>query len=270
LGNVPFGVSQNYTWTIANSGNAPLTLTGSPDLVVLTAGANISALNVTAMPATPVAAAGTATLTISFTITAPGAFDFDVSIENDDADENPYTWTVAGTGAGNVPEIDVSRGPLGVPHGGVDSVGNTGISAPLVLTYSLSNTGGATLNLTGAPLVNVANATNCTVQVTAPPAASLIPPAGSEAFTVEVTPSGGGAFAFSVSISNDDADENPYGWVVVGTAGSTGGGNGGSGGGGDGGDEESCSTASAPGSTHLLLALAAAAAVLSRSRRREA
>lgn len=88
------GQSQTLTYTIANQGNVALTITTPVTIAGLV---NCTATVVT-QPGTSVAAAGTTTLVISVTPTAVGAFSFTVSFANNDADENPYNWTVSGTG----------------------------------------------------------------------------------------------------------------------------------------------------------------------------
>ncbi|MDO3385442.1 hypothetical protein QWI17_06265, partial [Gilvimarinus sp. SDUM040013] len=52
------------------------------------------------------AGGGSTTFTVQYTPTLAGAFSFDLSFVNDDADENPFNFTVSGTGSG-APEISV-------------------------------------------------------------------------------------------------------------------------------------------------------------------
>ena len=89
-----FSFASSSTYTIANTGNVALTITNPVTIAGLV---NCTATVATA-PAASVAAAGTTTLVITVTPTAAGAFSFTVSVVNNDADENPYNWTVSGTG----------------------------------------------------------------------------------------------------------------------------------------------------------------------------
>ena len=81
------------TFTLLNSGTAPLTVTaispGGPDAALFT----VSGLG---FPAT-LAPAETRTFTVTFTPTTPGTFTAMLSIVNDDDDENPYQFTVRAT-----------------------------------------------------------------------------------------------------------------------------------------------------------------------------
>lgn len=255
LGNVPFGSVQSVTYTIENTGSVTLNLTGTP-VVVVTAGTNTQNVAVVAQPTASVAAAGTVAFTVNFEVVTAAAFDFTVSIANDDSDENPYDWTVSGTGVA-APEMDVSRA-VGVADGSTDAVGNAAVGAAQTLTYTISNNGTTTLNLSNAI---TSSALNCTVSVTTQPAATVAA-AGNTTLVVSVIPSAAGAFSFDISIANDDLNENPYNWTVSGT-GTTATGSGG-GGGGDGG----CSTGGdAPYSWLALLGLLSLGAVAIRLRK---
>ncbi|MCZ7607989.1 MAG: hypothetical protein M5U25_18405 [Planctomycetota bacterium] len=92
----------NLTYTIQNTGDFELNLTGTP-LVSVTAGTNVTSVNVTTSPSTPVAGAGSTQFIINVVPTAAGAYDFTGSINNDDPDENPYNFTVSGNAVSNVP-----------------------------------------------------------------------------------------------------------------------------------------------------------------------
>ena len=85
------------TFTISNSGTAALNLTGAPKVAV--SGANAADFTVTLDPGTPVAAGGgSTTFQVTFDPSAPGPRTATLSIANDDADENPFTFDIAGTG----------------------------------------------------------------------------------------------------------------------------------------------------------------------------
>lgn len=115
------------TFTIANTGAAPLTV----DTVSLS-GANPGDFSVTSSPASPVSAGDSTTFQITFDPSAAGVRTATVSIVNNDADENPYTFAIGGTGVENVgsalqknmatqvcasgadPEPNTDKSPLGV------------------------------------------------------------------------------------------------------------------------------------------------------------
>lgn len=94
---------QSFSYTIENAGPGVLNLTGSPRVVV-TPISNVN-VSVTNQPATPVAVSGTSTFDLSVQPISATAFSFTVSIANDDPNENPYVFTVSGTGVSNVPPV---------------------------------------------------------------------------------------------------------------------------------------------------------------------
>jgi uncharacterized repeat protein (TIGR01451 family) len=86
-----------HTFAIRNTGSADLNLTGAPLIVI--GGANVGDFTVSAGPTTPVTAGGgTTTFQVTFDPIATGLRTATVSIANDDADENPYTFDIHGTG----------------------------------------------------------------------------------------------------------------------------------------------------------------------------
>ena len=100
FGNQISGTSSSATtFTIENTGNAALNLTGTPKIAISGTNASEFTIDQTATTAT-VAAAGTTTFTITFSPTSQGAKTAAISIANDDATgaENPYVINLTGTG----------------------------------------------------------------------------------------------------------------------------------------------------------------------------
>jgi hypothetical protein len=85
------------TFTIQNTGTAALNLTAASPYVTI-GGANAADFALTANPTTPIAAAGNTTFSVTFDPSALGTRTATISIANNDADENPYTFTIQGTG----------------------------------------------------------------------------------------------------------------------------------------------------------------------------
>jgi surface protein len=84
------------TFTIENTGNQNLLLTGSP--IVNITGANASDFTVTIVPSTTVTSVSNTTFQITFDPSAVGDRTATISIANNDTDENPYTFAIQGTG----------------------------------------------------------------------------------------------------------------------------------------------------------------------------
>ena len=85
------------TFTIQNLGTAALSLTGVSPYVVIS-GAHAADFAVTAIPSNSIAASSSTTFQITFDPSADGLRTATISITNNDADENPYTFAIQGTG----------------------------------------------------------------------------------------------------------------------------------------------------------------------------
>lgn len=200
-------------YTIQNSGGATLNLTGTP-LVSISGQTNCSA-SVNTQPSSSISASSSSTLIIAATPSSAGSFSFNISISNNDSNENPYNWIASGTGFG--PEMDVSQGATSILDGTTDNVGSKTAGSAFTRVYTISNNGVfSNLILTGIPLVNISGQINCSASVTAQPT-SPISVGSSTNFTVSTTPSAAGVFNFIISINNDDSNENPYNWAVLGS-----------------------------------------------------
>ena len=208
-------------FTVANLGNTNLNLTGTPKVVV--GGANAADFSVTVQPSSPVAASGNTTFTVRFDPSAVGLRSATFSIANDDADENPYDFSIQGTGTGAA-EMDVSGNSVSITDGdGTPSLtdhtdfGSADISSGAVdRVFTVSNLGNTSLNLTGTPKVVVGGTNAADFSVTVQPT-SLVAPSGNTTFTVRFDPSAVGLRSATLSIANDDADENPYDFSIQGT-----------------------------------------------------
>ena len=98
--------------------------------------------------------------------------------------------------------------------------GNVNVGSTHDHIFTIQNTGTANLNLTATPIIAVRDfpgggvSTEYAVQSNA---TTPVTPAGSTTFTIRFTPTGAGAKVATLSIPNDDADENPYNWYITGT-----------------------------------------------------
>lgn len=82
------------TFTITNTGDTSLDLSAGVSIT----GTNASDFTVTSVPATSVAAAGNTTFQITFDPSATGTRTATISIVNNDANENPYDFSILGLG----------------------------------------------------------------------------------------------------------------------------------------------------------------------------
>jgi hypothetical protein len=81
------------TFTIENTGSLALTVGN-----ITISGTHASCFSVTSKPSSSVAASGSTTFTITYTPSAVSDQTAEVTIVDDDADENPYSFTISGYG----------------------------------------------------------------------------------------------------------------------------------------------------------------------------
>ena len=94
LGDVIIG-RVDLSYTINNTGTANLSVT-SPSASNLV---NASAFEVLSPPTTPVVPGGSTTVDIRFVVDDFGPFSLDLNLLNNDSNENPYNFTISGTGS---------------------------------------------------------------------------------------------------------------------------------------------------------------------------
>jgi len=121
--------------------------------------------------------------------------------------------TIVTLGPGSLPEIDVQR-PTGtsIPDGGTDNVGSKTVGVPTTIVYTVRNTGGGSLSVTGATASSLVNCGGYTVNTSLP---LTVAPGGTGTLSVSVTPSAA-AFSFDLALANNDSNENPYNIAVTG------------------------------------------------------
>jgi hypothetical protein len=93
FGNVPPGTVKDLTFSLLNTGDGELTLTGNP-IVALSGSDDFS---VTSQPSSPVAPGGNTNFTVRFAPTTPGSKTASLAIASDDADEASFIIHLAGT-----------------------------------------------------------------------------------------------------------------------------------------------------------------------------
>ncbi|GEP45379.1 choice-of-anchor D domain-containing protein [Brevifollis gellanilyticus] len=164
----------------------------------------------TATVTVDVASNAPASLNVSGTVTGGGETN---TANNTGSDTIPVLAPeIAVTGNGN----NIADGALLAAASSTNATdfGSTPVQGGAVeMTYTISNSGGAPLNLSGTPKVSV-NSSDFTV--TQQPAATVAA-GGNTTFKVSFDPSTAGVISATVSVANNDGDENPFDFVVKGT-----------------------------------------------------
>jgi hypothetical protein len=123
------------------------------------------------------------------------------------------------TGLGPVvesPEIALEQSGSDVPTGSTHPFGSVATGGFLERTFAIFNTGTASLTLSGSPRIAISGSGDFTI--TSQPASADIAPGGNDTFTVRFTPTGSGPKSATLSIANNDGDENPFVIELTGTA----------------------------------------------------
>nr|WP_230678909.1 T9SS type A sorting domain-containing protein [Hymenobacter properus] len=116
-----------------------------------------------------------------------------------------------------VPEINLAQGSTNIASGtGSFAFATTIVGSSTANTsFSIQNTGNNVLNLTANPIVGVVSGDAADFNLTQPSAA-VVAAGSSLPFTIAFAPTSTGAKTLTLSIYNDDSDENPYTFTVTG------------------------------------------------------
>jgi len=196
------------TFTIENTGNAVLNLTGTPKIAI--SGTNATDFTVTQTTTTAtVAAAATTTFTVSLNATAAGARTAILTIANDYSNEGSYVINLSATAV--APEINVKVGTTNYLTSTTYSFGAVivGTATPAV-TFTIENLGTAALNLTGTPIVVKSGTNAADYTVTQTTTTASVAAAASTTFTVTLNASAAGTRTAILTIATNDSDEGSY------------------------------------------------------------
>ena len=164
-----------------------------------------------------------------FTTTTADANDLTAALANSDFTYQFGNITNSATQVITIPnpnpEINVLGNAISIPNSNTNipsvtndtDFGNVAVSSSSTHTFTIENTGASTLNLTGsAPYVSITGANAGDFSVTAIPSNS-IPGSSNTTFEITFTPSAIGLRTATLTIANDDSDENPYNFNIQGT-----------------------------------------------------
>ncbi|MDU8886380.1 choice-of-anchor D domain-containing protein [Yeosuana sp. MJ-SS3] len=213
------------TFTIENIGSASLSLTGIGPQFVAISGTNAADFSVTANPSSSISASGTTTFNITFDPSATGIRTATLTIANDDSDENPYTFDIQGNGTTPSGEIDIEGNSTSIANGDTTpsvsdntDFGDADLAVGMIIhTFTIQNEGALGLNLTGTgpTYISISGTHASDFTVTSNPSSSIAA-SGSTTFDITFNPSATGIRTATISIANDDSDENPYTFDVQG------------------------------------------------------
>lgn len=214
-GNQTAGAQTTLTFTVANSGDADLTLSTATSSSLN----NVTVDSISAPASSTVSASGTTTFTVAYTPTLATSFSFGLSFANNDADENPYNFTVSGTGTGT-PDIAFDD-PQGTPvaNGGTGSAGSSAtVGATNFAIYDISNLGTDVLNIDLPSAGDASNLSNVSISAVTIGSQTLSALNGTTSLIIHYVPTTEGAFSFDFAVGSDDPDEDPFTFSTTGSA----------------------------------------------------
>ncbi|MFN8354778.1 MAG: BspA family leucine-rich repeat surface protein [Spirosomataceae bacterium] len=135
-------------------------------------------------------------------------------------------WTITGDSQCALPAMNVKGNSVSIPNNDTSPVitDDTDFGPALVAggtvvrTFTIENTGGNPLTLSGSPLVAISGNNASDFTVTTLPASS-VSASSSTTFQITFDPSAEGVRNATVSIANNDATKNPYTFSITGYGG---------------------------------------------------
>lgn len=201
FGSTLVGSPVTQSFTIRNEGSAAL---------------NLGALSLPAgytrvgSYAASVAGGGSTTITVRLNASATGTYTGDFSLVSDDADENPFTFTLNGEVTDTYGEIAVFDGSTELIDGaGSIDLGSTPVGTPVSHSFEIRNSGSNPLDLGALSL---------------PMGFSLVGSydgsvagGSSTTITVRMDALAAGTYSGAFSLVSDDTDENPFNFTIRGS-----------------------------------------------------
>jgi hypothetical protein len=203
FGSVSVGGFGSKTFTIQNLGDANLTL-GTPTVP--------AGFILTQAPATSTVAPGASTtFIVALDTSIAGTFSGAVSFANNDADENPYNFSLSGTVAISAPEISVLDGTTELVDGvSTLNFGSVLIGGTATKTITVRNVGTADLTVSNLVLPTA-------YSLVAVPPSGTIAPGDSITLTLALNTTTAGTFSGGMTLVNNDSDEGSFNFNVTGT-----------------------------------------------------
>lgn len=201
------------TFTIENFGNHNLALTGTPKISISGADPGDFIINETGT-ASNLSGGSSTTFTVLFSPSAAGTSNATITITNrygTYATSGDFIFHLTGTRV-DEPEINVKAGANSVASEGTFDFGSSevGVAAASV-TFTIENLGLGDLNLSGSPdKISISGAHAGDFVIDQSDVASPVSPSEETTFTITFTPSASGTRSATITIENDDSDEDSY------------------------------------------------------------
>jgi hypothetical protein len=202
FGSVTQGSSDNKTFTVKNTGTASLSVSA----VSLPSGYSLQ----TSLPLS-IAAGNSTTFVVALSTATVGTFSGTMSITDTDSNNDPYTVSLSGTVTTPPPAPAMSLADAGtnISNGGSDSFGSVTQGTSDTRTYTVKNTGNASLSVTAVSLPS-----GYSLQTSMP---LTIAAGNSNTFVVALSTASVGTYSGTMSITDNDTNNDPYNVSLSGT-----------------------------------------------------
>ena len=210
FGTAEITATKQATFNIANTGKLDLTLNGTPRVAI--SGLNQGDFSVQTQPtADPLSPNASTSFILAFTPSALGVRQATISIASDAPDQNPFTFSVQGTGTAQTSEIAVFKGASTDAADELVSAANT-LRMAAVRGHSSTQTitvkSAATLAL--ASLTASIGGSNADQFQVSTPSPTTLPAGDTLELTITYQPNTTGPHTAVLNIGSDDANENPF------------------------------------------------------------
>ncbi|MFW6138607.1 MAG: choice-of-anchor D domain-containing protein, partial [Spirochaetota bacterium] len=157
---------------------------------------------------------------VTFVPQANGPRSADFTIRSNDPDEDPYSFSLSGTGSSTgVCDINVKQGSTNIPSGtGTYDFGTVEVNSFATATFTIENTGTADLSIGE---ISLTSGDTGQFSIDTSSMDTTVQPGGRTYFDISFAPTSSGSKSSTVSIKNNDPDENPYTFTVEGSGSSS-------------------------------------------------
>lgn len=202
----PSGQNINISTPLQAGGSYSMTFNidnvGFDDLEDLDVSENSSQTSIGNQPNNDISNTQTTSFTIDIDPSSTGNHTVTISIESNDPDENPFTFTLNFTVV-DAPEIRVLKGGSNVPNGYSLNITDTlGVGYSYNLPFVVQNIGST--NLT------ISNVTENSSQASENISSTSLSSNTSLALNLSIVPTTAGNHTITLTIYNNDSDENPF------------------------------------------------------------
>ena len=218
FGPVDAGTNKTVMFTIKNTGNIPLGLTGNPAVE-----SSNSLFTVSTQPAkTEIPVGDSVPFVVRYAPTGETANDADITIMNNTA-EGMFTLKITGNGHIKKPQISLRQDTAGIGANDYFSIGTIRAGRTEERVFTIENTGDAnlTFDTSAGNRVNLAEDTSGVVTITTQPSSASVSPGGTTSFTLRFAPTMVGNFSAKVQINTNSRADGDFSFTVTGAGGYT-------------------------------------------------